>query len=323
MFNGKETAMRRKIERSMKTLVALALAFSVFNPTPPLPMIWTWNKYAFISDPPQAPKEDPARPTELVALDRAAPEPEAAPGYDTVAPGRKYLRLEDGEWKTACSAGFLVADRDTGRIGFLTAGHCDPRTDALFDENGDCLDRGSGLPFSKCSVPKLAAALKHGAVPIGGFAAGWMEKSPRVKGKTRRILFDGALIDAPQSVPMSSRVDGRWPIGPTFSTEEITKLEGSKACKFGATTGLTCGTIFGIDNGFVRIDDWEATEDSRLVYFGDSGGPVFVFENGYARPLGVTTHGAPGGSTGISPNVLFAQPIEPLLRLWNLELVTE
>lgn len=234
------------------------------------------------------------------------------------APGDAYYQFADHEYNR-CTAGFLVKDMN-GNIGMLTAGHCDIRE---FDKPGP-----NGLCVSKIDPRERAhlchrvghiadadlnddIAREHARGEIGEFKHAVMDYDASVD--PEHFGADDGLISINSNVRVTSKIVGNRSVTRAVNGQQIRdSFIGSKVCKYGAVTGETCGVIVSSTDTFVSID-------GATFAHGDSGGPVYIVtDDDHVIPVGVVSN-----STYGNPHRFFAALIAPMLKKWNLELVTD
>ncbi len=159
-----------------------------------------------------------------------------------------------------CSAGFLV-HTDTGRPGFLTAGHCDHGGPVAYNDAG-----------GKYAV-------------IGTFT------DDSVNQGNVGEASDIALVGLNASAPTDTRIIGIRPV--TGVANPVRPEVGQTLCKFGVATGLQCGAITEVTSTKVAFTA-KASE-------GDSGGPVYYRSaDGTATAVGIMIRGNDAGTGAVA-----------------------
>lgn len=205
------------------------------------------------------------------------------------SPGDEYLFGNGG-----CSLAFPVKYGEGSR-GFLTAAHC----------------------------------LAHG-VPLEMDSNGKRFTLSRVASRVDSAIDDDevsrdiALLGVSDELTVTAKVGGGFTVGDVVSAEEALRSIGSRACKFGSRTGMTCGVIESVNGEMVKVRGVYAAA-SPIVDHGDSGGALFLME-GFStiRPLAVVSHGEHlQGQDVIDQNVLYGHLIAPTLLRWDLALLKD
>lgn len=234
------------------------------------------------------------------------------------APGDTFYQLVNGEYNR-CTAGFLVKDTD-GNFGILTAGHCDSKT---VDEPAS-----NGLCYKKTNPVKVAelcyrtgrvtdadlnddVARVHVRGEIGEFTNSELDFDAAED--PSRIWLDEGLISINSNVRVTSKIAGNRSVTEAVDGQQIRdSYIGAKVCKYGAVTGETCGTIVSSTDTFVTVNGAACAP-------GDSGGPVYIVtDDDRAVPVGVVSNRQYG-----SAHIFYAALIAPMLKKWNLTLVTD
>ncbi|MBF6330292.1 S1 family peptidase [Nocardia transvalensis] len=232
---------------------------------------------------------------EVVDARSAVPAATAADGPAVVG-GTPYIVISNGRGGNGgpCSTGFNGTDGDGNTVN-ITAGHCD-------------LNRaGAGTPN--------AAALVLDLAPPPGQQLGTFQRI----GSFQKSVFgdrDYAIVRivnaAAESRFRNNLVGVRG--GPAIPINGVAEpVIGAPACKSGAITGFTCGTVHGVDeslttNGDVPLHNMFWTD--ILSVPGDSGGAVVTG----TKALGIVSGGTAGYlDTGQLVPVTTAQPLSIVL----------
>jgi hypothetical protein len=192
-------------------------------------------------------------------------------------PSRPFEYVYGGVAITDCTAGFTVQDGN-GTLGISTAGHC-PDVQA----------------FNLRALPYQAGAF------YGSIDAQWHTAPDLIP--TNRV-YDG----------QSDATTPGYRLITSYKTRSQ-QVVGEFVCKFGITSGYTCGTISsttytpaymaGGPSNFVVVDN--PNQEQGLP--GDSGGPWFSGETAYG-----TMSGGYDGSGG-ALNAAFYMPVDGLIAL--------
>ncbi|MCM6773751.1 S1 family peptidase [Nocardia sp. CDC159] len=237
-----------------------------------------------IADPESTPKSVVSAGTTLVA--------DGPP----VVGGTPYFITTNGRRSNGgpCSTGFNGIDSEGNTVN-ITAGHCD-------------MDRAAtGTPD--------AAALVLDLAPPPGRPLGTVRRI----GSFQKSMFGGRdyaivrIVDpAAESRFQNNLVGVRG--GPAIPIDGVADpVVGAPACKSGATTGFTCGTVRGVDeslttNGNVLLHNMFWAD--ILAVPGDSGGPVVTG----TKALGIVSASTIGEIGPAQPvPVTIAQPIAIVL----------
>ncbi|MCV6990427.1 hypothetical protein H7I87_15225 [Mycobacterium timonense] len=195
-----------------------------------------------------------ATATTAAATPPLPPTPAIAPGiglatYNATPPG--------GD---TCSAGFLV-HTDTGRPGFLTAGHCDHGGPVAYKNTAGKYDFIGSFTDDSVNQGNVGEA------------------------------SDIALIGLNASAPIDTRIVG---IRPVTGVANPGRLEvGQTLCKFGLATGLQCGAITEVTPSKVAFTAKAAVSDS--------GGPVYYRNaDGTATAVGIAIRTNDAGSETVA-----------------------
>ena len=229
---------------------------------------------------------------------------------EALSPGQEfYVRSASGHMTSICTLAFLVQDTNTKQYGMLTAGHCGESS----------LAHVAGCNPVECD--EQSTLVTQSRTSVRTFSNGNIITDIKVVGDA--FTRDIALIYINTDIEVSSRMDGRHPLGAVVTAAELERLVGERICKIGATTGVTCGVILSVNGEFVTAKNHQSTNSAPVALRGDSGGPMFMFdEHGRVRPVAVVSHGdwVPAANT-FDPTIVHGQLIAPVLDRWNLELV--
>lgn len=169
-------------------------------------------------------------------------------------------RLE-GDQQQLCTSGFNVVETATRELGLATAGHC--------DDNNYQRSPSARILF-KAERNKGSYDVQWGAQRRGGVLFS-QSNEIIVAGETLPITDEASLIDT---------------------------VSGASVCKYGVTTGLTCGTIKeteflanwkGEVGTFVQV---VSADGSPMTVGGDSGGPVYAGSTAYGLVHGRGVEGS-------------------------------
>ncbi|WP_237053454.1 S1 family peptidase [Mycobacterium avium] len=194
-----------------------------------------------------------ATATTAVAAPPLPPTPAITPGiglatYNATPPG--------GD---TCSAGFLV-HTDTGRPGFLTAGHC---------------DHGGPVAYKNAAGNYDFVGTFTDSVHQGNVG-----EAP-----------DIALVELNASAPTDTRIIGIRPV--TGVAHPVRLQVGQTLCKFGLATGLECGAVTEITPTKVAFTAKAAKGDSGgPVYYRNA--------DGTATAVGITIRGNDDGTGAVA-----------------------
>lgn len=229
---------------------------------------------------------------------------------EALSPGQEfYVRSASGHMASICTLAFLVLDTNIDQYGMLTAGHCGESS----------LAHVAGCNPVECD--EQSTLVTQSRTGVRTFSNGNIITDMKVMDDT--FTRDIALIYINTDIGMSSRMDKRHPLGAVVTAAELERLVGERICKIGATTGVTCGAVLSVTDEFVTIENLQATTSAPIALRGDSGGPMFMFdEHGRVRPVAVVSHGdwVPAANT-FDPTIVHGQLIAPVIDRWNLELV--
>lgn len=186
-------------------------------------------------------------------------------------------RLE-GDQRQLCTAGFNVIETATRELGLATAGHC--------DNNNYQRNPNARIVF-KGERNKGSYDVQWGAQQRGGVLFS-QSNEIIVDGETLPITAEASLLDT---------------------------TEGKSVCKYGVTTGLTCGYIKESEflanwkdevGTFVQVVSFDGTPMNEG---GDSGGPVYSGSTAYGL-----VHGRGNKGTEWENDLIF-MPIERMSTL--------
>lgn len=225
-------------------------------------------------------RKSPAISAALAALAVVFASPAAAapplPPSPAITPGAGLAVYNaDATGGDTCTAGWLAHDA-SGMPVMLTAGHC---------------DMGGKVAM------KWTASDAYET--IGTFAKSVNEGSVGENADIAIVALNNAAI------PGDTRVLDRRPVEGVTADVKV----GDVLCKYGLTTGRTCGPVLDTPTASkVRFDATSAR--------GDSGGPVYLIQpDGDAVAVGITIRGADDGGT-------VAELVQPWLQKWQLTLDT-
>jgi streptogrisin C len=237
-----------------------------------------------------APPEDPdetAPPEETAPpAETGAPEEPADPNAQAVRGGASYVI----EGQAVCSVGFAVQG------GFVSAGHCGNEGDATAVQDGQQLValgdfQASSFPGNDFSF----VATGDGFAPVGEVNSFGGENA------------GAANLGAPL---------------PVAGSEEA--VVGTAVCKFGQTTGASCGEVqaLNVTVNFADPIDGEGTVavggligTDVCAEPGDSGGSLLAGDQAQGVVSGGSGNCQQGGET-------FFQPVNEILQTLNLTLLT-
>lgn len=210
----------------------------------------------------------------------------------TVLGGYGYLRNPGDGYLYACSVGFPVTQGSS--LGFVSAGHCGTAGEPVYYEPS-----------------QWTLGVKLGAFAASRFPA------PGQTGPD----YSWVKLDAGHT--LSPTVYG-WGKGDVTVRGNTVAPVGAAVCRSGRTSGWRCGTIEAL-NVTVTYSSGETiqnlTRTTACSEGGDSGGS-FITSPGQAQ--GVLSGGS-GSCKGKQPNNRtrsFFQPVNPILQVYNLSLVT-
>lgn len=225
-------------------------------------------------------RKSPAISAVLAAIAVVFASPAAAapplPPSPAITPGAGLaLYNADATGGDTCTAGWLAHDA-AGKPVMLTAGHC---------------DMGGKVAM------KWSASGAYETV-------GTFERSVHEGGVGEDADFAVVALNN-AAIPGDTRVLDRRPVEGVTADVKV----GDVLCKYGLTTGRTCGAVLDIPTASkVRFDAASA--------HGDSGGPVYLIQpDGDAVAVGITIRGADDGGT-------VAELVQPWLQKWQLTLDT-
>ena len=210
-----------------------------------------------------------------------------------VYPGQAlFARGGDGP---SCTLAFLVHDSVTLERVVLTAGHC-------------------------AYMGNLGVRLRTGYHGLTTMTGKWELSVSRDRSSRDEWERDGAVLSLGAYDPATSMVGGDLRVGDAVTEEELRGTD-ARVYKLGAVTGFTCGTVTRVKDGFVTVADWDADEDHRISYRGDSGAPMFMFsDDGTVRPVALISHGR-SHNGDLDPRIVVGQLVAPLLEQWRMSLV--
>ena len=186
-------------------------------------------------------------------------------------------RLE-GYQQQLCTAGFNVVETATRELGLATAGHCD---------NDNYQRNPTARILFKSERNKGSYDVQWGAQQRGGV----------IFSQSNEIIVDGEKLTITDEASLADMTPG------------------TTVCKFGVTTGRTCGSIKDAEfaanwNGeagtYVQVVSLDGTVMNKG---GDSGGPVYAGNSAYGLVHGRGNDGSPWA------NDLFFMPIERMSTL--------
>lgn len=164
----------------------------------------------------------------------------------------------------------FAAQGGDGGYYLFTSGHCDHGAPFTYDEN---------VPLGHITASEMLGDLKDAAI----------------------IRLDPD-IGAPPGDVGGQRVRG------VLSASQI--KSGMPFCKFGATTGETCGSVRSIDG--------EVIEANVFAQPGDSGGPGYVKNgDGSVTAVGLVMSTSLAGD----PNTTYFVLVQPLLGRWGVHIL--
>jgi hypothetical protein len=164
----------------------------------------------------------------------------------------------------------FAAQGGDGGYYLFTSGHCDHGAPFTYDEN---------VPLGHITASEMLGDLKDAAI----------------------IRLDPD-IGAPPGDVGGQRVRG------VLSASQI--KSGMPFCKFGATTGETCGSVKSIDG--------EVIEANVFAQPGDSGGPGYVKNaDGTVTAVGLVMSTSLAGD----PNTTYFVLVQPLLGRWGVHIL--
>ena len=210
-------------------------------------------------------------------MSAALASPASAAADVAVHPGAEYT-VHGTDTLAECTVGFMVVTTDP-TYGFLTAGHCTEGDSVPVFGSGDAEQTEIGMS----RVTRLIDPDHVGSVDIS--------------------LVD--ISQHPWVSPSSGLPDGT-PVRGVLPTSAL--QPGQLLCKWGITTGRTCGPVTSVVGDKVMF---RAAADH-----GDSGGPVWAPRaDGTAAAVAVLS-----GSLAASDDVAVGQLIGPWLSAWSLRL---
>lgn len=186
-------------------------------------------------------------------------------------------RLE-GYQQQLCTAGFNVVETATRELGLATAGHCD---------NDNYQRNPTARILFKSERNKGSYDVQWGAQQRGGV----------IFSQSNEIIVDGEKLAITDEASLADMTPG------------------TTVCKFGVTTGRTCGSIKdaefaanwkGEAGTYVQVVSLDGTVMNKG---GDSGGPVYAGNSAYGLVHGRGNDGSPW------ENDLFFMPIERMSTL--------
>ena len=176
--------------------------------------------------------------------------------------------------RAKCSIGALATYR--GQTVMITAGHCGPKVSEYTD----------------------ADALGGSENPIGTSVK---SESPG-PGKYRHLMTtpDYTIVSTSSKVGgnFDARIGGKYTIAGLADPADITT--DTEICKFGGSSGETCGMALGADERYIRAGAYSLG--------GDSGAPAFIKTGPSTVELVGFLSGSPGNSDYVS-DFTFAKPI--------------
>lgn len=193
------------------------------------------------------------------------------------APGVEFLNYNEN---ITCSFSWAAKDLDTGKEGFLTAGHCGKAGDDVVIQT----EPGNEIP------------------------AGTIEWSTYTTNSNTMHSIDLAFVSINPDMPMSPQVSGTV----KTPTRVMDDLEYQRVlpdlCKTGQMTGTTCG-----DSETEHSTLQRATFTAHS-YPGDSGGPVFAqTKKGELVAVGVFV-GVPTDLEGVASAQVLSEDVQDMYR---------
>lgn len=196
---------------------------------------------------------------------------------DIAAPGVEFLNYNEN---TACSFSWAAKDLETGKEGFLTAGHCGKEGDRVVIHSSPGVD-----------------------TPIGTIE--W--SSYESNSKTMHSI-DLAFVAIDRSTLMSSRVPGTSKVPSRVMDDIEYQRVLPDLCKVGKMTGTTCG------DSETEHSTLQRATFTAPSYPGDSGGPVYAqTKSGELVAVGVFV-GVPTGLDDIASAQVLSKDVQDLYQ---------
>jgi hypothetical protein len=228
----------------------------------------------------------------------------------SIAGGNVYIWSKHGsEYSgTGCTVAFAVRSVRTGGKGALTAGHC---VAAVSGGPAYLVHQTQSLPGNDTAPGDLLGKVTRTKYTMG--QNGDSAFVALARGRTAQpLVFTGGRSSS-TAIPVVGLRDPE---------------QDMQVCYSGATTGEHCGfTVVGgsqqvnfhSGQGTVTIgNEWRATGASCTSRKGDSGSPVYEYENGAAYAVGILS----GGQVKANQCPFYFTPVSLALRLFHLTLLT-
>lgn len=228
-----------------------------------------------------------------------------------IAGGNVYIWSAHGSkyHGTGCTLSFAVRSRQTGTRGALTAGHC---VATVSGGPAFLVHQTESLPGDNTAPGDLLGKVTRTRYELG--ANGDSAYVALAHGRSARPLIFTGGKSSRSAIPVVGLRD---------------PAQDMQVCYSGAATGEHCGfTVVGYGprtvsfkstDGTVKIgNEWSATGANCTSRKGDSGSPVYVYENGVAYAVGILS----GGQVKAHQCPFYFTPVRLALRLFHLSLVT-
>lgn len=227
-----------------------------------------------------------------------------------IAGGNVYIWSAHGsEYRgTGCTLSFAVRAKRAGAKGALTAGHC---VATVSGGPAYLVHQTQSLPGDDTAPGDLLGKVTRSKYQLG--ANGDSAFVALARGRSARPLVFTGGRSSRTAIPV---------VGLRNPAQDM------QVCYSGATTGEHCGftvvggaqqVTFKSGHGGVTIgNEWRATGADCTSRKGDSGSPVYVYDNGVAYAVGILS----GGQAKPHQCPFYFTPVSLALRLYHLSLVT-
>ncbi|HVT65920.1 MAG TPA: hypothetical protein VHD81_12265 [Mycobacteriales bacterium] len=209
---------------------------------------------------------------------------------------------------SGCTLAFSVRSVRTGSKGALTAGHC---VATLNGGPAYFVQQTQSLPNDSTAPGDLLGKVSGRNYTVG--PNGDSAFASLVSGRNARALLFTGGRSTRTAIPVAGAMDPDT---------------GMQVCYSGAATGEHCGfTIVGGSqdvsfksaSGHVTIgNEWRATGQDCTSRKGDSGSPVYVYNNGFAYAVGILS----GGQVKEGQCPFYFTPVKLALKVLGLTLIT-